>query len=561
MPSEPSTLQRSSAPYAPRAAASSTAQSLPHGLLPPRRKRAASPAHLSATRTRQRTTQHPHCEPNAPPRRRNHAHAAHRGLRKSHPQARIEFAVEAAGAPLLQQMPEGSITSTHSRSAQYHPSPSGCPLRRALAVTREYWRHMRHATPTICLLPRWGDDLFRSSILAYLTGAPQRIGFSWDVVPKRNTRTLPRQTPHASHPQRQRSPRPTTLLPPRNRSRLAIQRRHRQHRPTHHPCAASHRHHHRLARIAKSPQHKRRPLRHHRARRQPAPPHVAARSLDTNHRSPRKQRPQHHPPRRKIRRIRGARPSGSAQGSAPRLSRAQPPLAESVALIAHAALFLGSDSGPGHIAGALGIPSIILFVAVLGADPDGPSSPERVHPTGPNVLCITPPHLLPPCEGSCLADAPHLHHAHRTASRAASNRRRHGSTYPCLTPPSKSSSPPTTASVSSASKSTPFSRKLTSHSASSRATTAPPTPHPPSSPPTPRNTPSRFRNHHRRAHRQRQVQLHRTPESCDLRLHRLRRPGRHLAPRKNHTRNASDATTRGPAQHPNTITGSSPISA
>ena len=82
-------------------------------------------------------------------------------------------------------------------------------------------------------------------------------------------------------------------------------------------------------------------------------------------------------------------------------------LPESTCLIAHSQLFLGNDSGPGHIAGALGIPCVILFIAAEGADPDGPSAPERVRPMGQRVLCCRPYRTIAPCSGYCTADCAH----------------------------------------------------------------------------------------------------------------------------------------------------------
>jgi ADP-heptose:LPS heptosyltransferase len=326
-------------------------------------------------------------------------------LRKANPQARIEFAVEQGGAPLLQQMSElDHVYALSLGSAP--PITFWMSVHRALSVTREYWRHMRHATPTICLLPRWGDDLFRSAALAYLTGAPQRIGFSWDV---------------ASH-----------ATPASYRDKLLTQAIHSGsglHDPQRFCLPAIEAGLLSNADITSIGQ-----------QAIPALQHIAA-TIDwptLQHRLGLPNQPFAiiAPGASMARRmwpldrwtqifealeargfhvilLAGKSDASVAQdlwqrtGKRATLVAGATTLVESVALIAHATLFLGSDSGPGHVAGALGISSIILFVAVLGADPDGPSSPERVHPTGPNVLCITPPHTLPPCEGSCLADAPH----------------------------------------------------------------------------------------------------------------------------------------------------------
>jgi ADP-heptose:LPS heptosyltransferase len=85
----------------------------------------------------------------------------------------------------------------------------------------------------------------------------------------------------------------------------------------------------------------------------------------------------------------------------------QTTIPESVALIAHAEHFFGNDSGPGHIAGALGIPSTILFITDATVDPNDPAAPERVRPLGAYTQCVRPDACLSPCVGSCTAPTAH----------------------------------------------------------------------------------------------------------------------------------------------------------
>ena len=54
-------------------------------------------------------------------------------------------------------------------------------------------------------------------------------------------------------------------------------------------------------------------------------------------------------------------------------------LLQAAALCERARLFIGNDSGLGHVAVAAGAPALILF---------GPHRPERVRPWGENVLCL-----------------------------------------------------------------------------------------------------------------------------------------------------------------------------
>ena len=57
-------------------------------------------------------------------------------------------------------------------------------------------------------------------------------------------------------------------------------------------------------------------------------------------------------------------------------------LLQAAAVLARMTLFLGNDSGLGHIAAAAGVPSFSLF---------GPGNPERYHPWGPRAAWLTAP--------------------------------------------------------------------------------------------------------------------------------------------------------------------------
>ncbi len=79
------------------------------------------------------------------------------------------------------------------------------------------------------------------------------------------------------------------------------------------------------------------------------------------------------------------------------------------ALIGQAALFIGMDSGPGHIAAALGVPVVIVGVHPHGAAPGHPAAPERFGPwvDPARVLVLRPPGYREPCGDGCEADEPH----------------------------------------------------------------------------------------------------------------------------------------------------------
>jgi hypothetical protein len=57
-------------------------------------------------------------------------------------------------------------------------------------------------------------------------------------------------------------------------------------------------------------------------------------------------------------------------------------LVELMKVISGASAFAGNDSGPGHLAGILGIPTVSIF---------GPKSPDRWRPLGPRITTISDP--------------------------------------------------------------------------------------------------------------------------------------------------------------------------
>ena len=84
-------------------------------------------------------------------------------------------------------------------------------------------------------------------------------------------------------------------------------------------------------------------------------------------------------------------------------------LRESAALIGGASLFVGMDSGPGHIAAALGVPVVIVSAHPHGASPTHPAAPERFGPWAESsrVLILRAPSHRAPCSDGCEADEPH----------------------------------------------------------------------------------------------------------------------------------------------------------
>jgi ADP-heptose:LPS heptosyltransferase len=78
-------------------------------------------------------------------------------------------------------------------------------------------------------------------------------------------------------------------------------------------------------------------------------------------------------------------------------------LLQLICLLNRATLFLGNDSGPGHIAGALGVPTFSLNPYPANAKPDHHQSPARNRPIGPAVVVLQPTEFLSPCKTECIS--------------------------------------------------------------------------------------------------------------------------------------------------------------
>lgn len=76
-------------------------------------------------------------------------------------------------------------------------------------------------------------------------------------------------------------------------------------------------------------------------------------------------------------------------------------------LIAGAKLFLGNDSGPAHIAGGLGIHTLVISPFPASCTSDHPNSPQRFRPAGPLVQILQPQAPLAACFPMCQQNMPH----------------------------------------------------------------------------------------------------------------------------------------------------------
>jgi len=76
---------------------------------------------------------------------------------------------------------------------------------------------------------------------------------------------------------------------------------------------------------------------------------------------------------------------------------------ESMAIMRRCAMFVGNDSGPMHMAAAVGLPVVEISVHPIGATPWNINSPERFGPYGVPSKIIRPKALNPRCKNGCVS--------------------------------------------------------------------------------------------------------------------------------------------------------------
>ena len=331
-------------------------------------------------------------------------------LRANHPGALIECVVQTPMAAFLGLVP--SLDRVYEFDMDHGPTTTPwLELKRTLRILKSFWKSLRDVRPTNCIIPRWGCG-FRDLMLAYLLQAPNRIGFASNDFDQTQPPAGYRDallTFRAQGAQRMAEPARFRYLLEQAGLIPASDPRDIDARPS-----AS------MLHIAST-----------------VPWSELADRLGIEATSrlaviaPGASAPRRMWPTNRWAEVVGdlhdrgfsvALLSGRGDADvAQRLYEAVPlsrqsqtvlvagttNLSESTCLIAHSEVLIGNDSGPGHIAGALGVPCVILFIAAEGADPDGPSAPERVRPMGQRVVCCRPARTVAPCSGYCTADCAH----------------------------------------------------------------------------------------------------------------------------------------------------------
>lgn len=80
---------------------------------------------------------------------------------------------------------------------------------------------------------------------------------------------------------------------------------------------------------------------------------------------------------------------------------------EGIALIQTASLLVTNDSGPAHIGGSVGTPTLVLSACPKTSTHEHANSPRRVRPVGPKVHVMQPPESANGCSGRCLESVAH----------------------------------------------------------------------------------------------------------------------------------------------------------
>ena len=330
-------------------------------------------------------------------------------LRANHPSAIIEVAVQKSAVSLFKVLPGidrvwGFDLAGDSATTYFKAIPL------SWRITKQYLELMRdEAPPDVCIVPRWGDDGLRSRELAYLTRASRRIGFEWPMFSDRlpfAEQALTESVHGGSGMHEPAKPflllQSAGLLPEADLEAISSR------------CIES------LNKVAESVgwDSLARRLGIETTERFAVIAPGAADLKRTWHLERWAEvgqslqemgllvvtlsGPADADGARKLDAL--LRQDGRGRSVAVAGITSIP---ETVGLLSHCALYLGADSGPGHLAGALGIPTLGQFVAVDGVDRDCAHAPERFRPVGPNVTCVRIPRTIAPCIGACFAECQH----------------------------------------------------------------------------------------------------------------------------------------------------------
>lgn len=105
-------------------------------------------------------------------------------------------------------------------------------------------------------------------------------------------------------------------------------------------------------------------------------------------------------------RVLGARLESISHGVVRDLA-GQTSVQETVALVGRASLLVTNDSGPAHVGGSVGTPTLVLSACPKTSVQEHPNSPRRVRPVGPKVVVLQPDVPSEGCGERCTAATAH----------------------------------------------------------------------------------------------------------------------------------------------------------
>jgi heptosyltransferase-2 len=320
-------------------------------------------------------------------------------IKRANPDKPLSVAVGSSISSIFDQLPWiDSVFEVDSSLAG--PSLQSFAPVRICKMVLAYRRTMTSIRPAICILPRWNDDLFRSQYLAYLIGAARRIGWQSDTARYHDGLLTERYTGgHGLHEAERYAllGRSSGII-----GSSALDEIEESLAPLMQLATAMNWH-----------------FLKENLNLDPDVPYaiVAPGASGGNRRWPIE---------RWLAVMEWMRQQGLAvvllsgtydwqvaydlhsldQGRST-LTRSNTTVSEMVALISRATIFVGNDSGPGHVAGALGVPSLVIFPSPSDCNPDTPTGPRRSKPIGPRVMACQPSHSIFPCRDYCAAKDPH----------------------------------------------------------------------------------------------------------------------------------------------------------
>jgi ADP-heptose:LPS heptosyltransferase len=316
------------------------------------------------------------------------------------PKAALELAVNARTAELLASLPfiDRVYPIDHSESWM----PGFTSYKRVFSVVALYRKEMMSKDYDLAIMPRWGEDPFYGSYLAYLTGAPKRCGYSAIVDGRDSAEDLLLTQAATGGDHEQEALRDLRLL-----SRVGLREETSEDKQLVDRPITS------LRTIAATAEQAT-------GGAVPSAPYVVISPGGTH---PRRLWPTENlaalvsqlkfPSPTKfyvIGSVEDARRGEELVRQFPNqvISLAgKTNLMQLIALIANAILFVGNDSGPAHIAGALGVATVVISPFPTSCKEEHPNSPVRFRPCGPRVSVVQPREPLPPCFPACSSNEPH----------------------------------------------------------------------------------------------------------------------------------------------------------